>query len=70
MPISTKRSALGRHAASVRWQRDDQIETARDLAAARIEEYVERVVSTAPPLTDEQAARIVRLLGLERSDAA
>lgn len=70
MPTTPKRSALGRHAASVRWQRDDQIETARDLAAARIEEYVERIVSSAPPLTDEQATRIVRLLGLKRGDAA
>lgn len=70
MPISPKRSALGRHAASVRWQRDDQVETARDLAAARIEEYVERVVAAAPPLTDDQAARIVRLLGVKSGDAA
>lgn len=62
MSISPKRSALGRHAASVRWQRDDQIETARDLAAARIEEYVEGVVASAPPLTDEQRQRITRLL--------
>lgn len=59
---SEKRSALGRHAASVRWQKPDQLDTARDLAAARIAEYIERVVSNAPPLTPEQADRLATLL--------
>lgn len=34
----------------------------RDHAAAKLEEYVSRVVAAAPPLTDEQRHRIARLL--------
>jgi hypothetical protein len=38
----------------------------RDLAAAKIADYVERVVSTAPPLTEDQRARIATLLSAAR----
>ncbi len=34
----------------------------RDLKAANLEEYVQRVVAQAPPLTQEQATRIAGLL--------
>ncbi|MEX3645021.1 hypothetical protein [Mycolicibacterium porcinum] len=34
----------------------------RDLAAAKIEAYVKRVVAEAPPLTDEQRARLADLM--------
>lgn len=34
----------------------------RDLAAAKIRSYVERVLETAPPLTDEQRTRLAELL--------
>lgn len=34
----------------------------RDLAAEKIAQYVERTVSSAPPLTDEQRDRIAALL--------
>jgi hypothetical protein len=34
----------------------------RDLAAANIEDYVTRVISAAPPLTDEQRCRLAELL--------
>lgn len=34
----------------------------RDLRAARLADYVERVVSIAPPLTDEQRDRVAALL--------
>ncbi|KHL00433.1 hypothetical protein [Sinomonas humi] len=37
-------------------------EARRDLAAAKLAQYVERVVSAAPPLTPEQADRIAALL--------
>jgi hypothetical protein len=41
----------------------DEIEDARrDLAVAKIADYVERVVSGAPPLTDLQRDRIAALL--------
>ncbi|WP_339619860.1 hypothetical protein [uncultured Salinibacterium sp.] len=35
----------------------------RDLAAANLEQYIERVVSDAPPLTSDQRDRIAALLG-------
>lgn len=38
------------------------LETRRDLAAAKLEDYVARVVEAAPPLTDEQRQRIAALL--------
>lgn len=34
----------------------------RELAAAKITDYIEKVVAEAPPLTDEQRARIAALL--------
>lgn len=34
----------------------------RNLKAIRLEEYVEKVVAEAPPLTDEQRDRIATLL--------
>jgi hypothetical protein len=34
----------------------------RDLAAARLADHVERVISTAPPMTDEQRDRIAAIL--------
>lgn len=38
------------------------LEVRRDLAAAKLEQYIERVVSEAPPLTDEQRTRLTALL--------
>ena len=65
-PVSTinseKRTALARHAAAVRWDKPNQADTARDLATARIAEYIERVVAEAPPLTPERANRLAALL--------
>lgn len=37
-------------------------DAARDLAALRLEEHIRRVVDTAPPLTEEQAAKLRALL--------
>lgn len=62
MPASEKRTALARHAAAVRWDKPNQVETARDLAAERIAEYISRVVDAAPPLSPEQQDRIAALL--------
>lgn len=61
-PTSPKRVAQAKHAAAVRWHRPDQDETARDFAAEAIAEYVERYLADAPPLTDDQVARVVALL--------
>lgn len=47
------------------------IEARQNLKAARLAEYVTRVVSEAPPLTDEQLERVSALLRPARSgDAA
>lgn len=40
-------------------------ETQRDLAAARIQAYIERVVMAAPPLTTEQRIRLAAMLSNE-----
>lgn len=37
-------------------------EARRDLAAAKIAQYVTKIVAEAPPLSDEQAAKIAGLL--------
>jgi hypothetical protein len=34
----------------------------RDYAAAKLEDYIRRVVETAPPLTEDQRSRIAALL--------
>ena len=56
------RSLQGRAAAAKRWNRPDSDALARDLAAARIADYVKRVVDAAPPLTPEQRDRLALLL--------
>lgn len=40
----------------------DVTDAVRDLAAARLEDYVRGVVDTFPPLTDDQRNRIAALL--------
>ncbi len=64
------RSAQGRHGAAVRWRKPNQTETARDLAAARLEDYIARTVAAAPPLTPEQRDRLATLLRPTASGAA
>ena len=55
----------------VRPSNDPQlIEARQNLKAAKLEEYVARVVATAPPLTDEQASRIASMLRPYGGDAA
>ena len=40
----------------------DDTDLRRNYAAARVEDYVRRTVAAAPPLTDEQRARIAAAL--------
>ncbi|WP_131812477.1 hypothetical protein [Mycolicibacterium fortuitum] len=40
----------------------DELQARRDLAEAKIAQYVERVLATAPPLSDEQRTRLAELL--------
>lgn len=53
----------GKLAAAARWGTEaDQTEARRDLAVAKIEKYVARIVAEAPPLTDMQRERLANLL--------
>jgi hypothetical protein len=59
------RTIHARLGSKVRYHPDDRdaIEALRrDLRAAQAEEYIERLVAVAPPLTDEQRARLAVIL--------
>lgn len=59
-PVLTARSRLG---VAARRKDPQQIETARqELAAAKLEAHIAKVVADAPPLTSEQLDRIAVLL--------
>ncbi len=58
-------SARARHNSLRRYRPADDPEVLaarRDLRAARLADYIERVVSEAPPLTDAQRDRLALLL--------
>lgn len=58
-------SERARHAALSRRRSPDDpdvLDARRDLRAARLEDYIRRVVDQAPPLTDAQRARLAELL--------
>lgn len=60
---SAAQSARNRVGVAVRRGTAADIERARrDLAAAKLEEYIQRVVDAAPPLTDAQRERLALLL--------
>lgn len=62
-PTGAVASAKGKLAVARRWHPDtDNSSLRRDLAAAKLEAYVSRVVSEAPPLTVEQLDRVAVLL--------
>ncbi|MFI0861773.1 hypothetical protein ACH4RA_16140 [Streptomyces smyrnaeus] len=55
--------ARAKIAATKRWHPDrDTGDLRRDLRAAALEQYIRRVVDTAPPLTEEQRSRLAVLL--------
>jgi len=56
------RSLQGQSAAARRWDLPNKDDLAREYAAARIAAYVERTVSSAPPLTTEQRDKLALLL--------
>jgi hypothetical protein len=56
------RSLQGQKAAAVRWGKPDVDTIDRDFAAAKLEQYIERIVSEAPPLTSAQRDRLALLL--------
>lgn len=57
-------SARARLGAATRFHPDTAHDARRDLAAAKIEQYVERALADAPPLTDDQLDRVGTLLRL------
>ena len=63
--MSEQTSRRARVAALARSRSADDpefIDARRSLAAANIEAYVEKIVASAPPLTDDQKSRIAALL--------
>lgn len=65
--MSTTRIARARVAALTRHRPDDDDDDAladarRQLKASRAEAYINKLVDSAPPLTDEQRDRLVGLL--------
>jgi hypothetical protein len=66
--VITARSRLG---VAARRADPDEIESARrELAAAKLEAYVAKVVAAAPPLTPEQSRIIAALLTAPGGDPA
>lgn len=61
LSVLKARSQLG--VASRTGSRDDIVAARRDLAAAKLEQYIEKIVSTAPPLTPAQKSRLSALIG-------
>lgn len=59
-PIPALRAAVAR--AVLHRDRGAENVARRELAEAKIADYVEKALSAAPPLTDEQRSRLVELL--------
>lgn len=62
------RAALG--VASRRGDDEAATDARRDLAAAKIAAYIEKIVADAPPLTDEQRDRLSAIIGAGRGGGA
>lgn len=63
MPIPTITQARSRLGVAARRRDDEAIrENRRDLAAAKVAQYIERTLEDAPPLTDDQRQTLARLL--------
>ena len=66
-------SARNRHNQLRRWRRPDDpvvVEAGRDARAAKLAEYIERVVNEAPPLTEDQKSALSLLLRPPGGDAS
>ena len=62
LPTPSVNAVAGRVGAAARWGNDDVVQAKRELAEARIAEFVRKIVDKAPPLAPEQRARISALL--------
>ena len=61
--VSEVQHFRGKYAGACRWGTEaDQIEARRNLAVAKIVQYVEEVLADAPPLTDDDRQRLAALL--------
>ncbi len=65
MPAATTspiRSLQGQSAAARRWDLPNKDDLVRDYAAARLEDYIRRIVADAPSLTTQQQDKLALLL--------
>lgn len=62
MPGTTTRQLQAKAAAAKRWNSPDRDELAREYAAQRISDCIEKVLADAPALTNEQCDRIAAIL--------
>lgn len=64
MPLTNPQRHRNRVATLARYHRGSPEHAAavRDLAAAKLEDYIEQVVASAPPLTPEQRDKLALLL--------
>jgi hypothetical protein len=56
------RGLLARKSKDLPAKHPELIELRRELRTKRLAEYIERVITEAPPLTDEQRCRLAELL--------
>lgn len=54
--------ARGLLSSAHRWHPDEVPHRKRDLEVSKLAAYIERVVQAAPPMTEEQARHLARLL--------
>lgn len=66
----TMRVLQSRHAAARRWHRPEADDLAREMAAAKLADYIRRTVDAAPTLTTEQRDRLALLLRGGANEAA
>jgi hypothetical protein len=60
--VAKLRASLARRTQSYPPDHKQVVDARRDFAAAKIADYIAKVVAEAPPLTDEQRVRICALL--------
>jgi hypothetical protein len=64
-----KRASIARRSQGLPPDHPELVELRRKLKTQRVEEYIERVLSEAPPLTADQRARLAELLQPVRGKA-
>lgn len=60
--VAATRASIARRTQSYPSDHPKVLEARRDHAEAKLADYIERVLSAAPPLSDEQRGRLVDLL--------